>query len=118
MKTKALVVGLPVEVAYDLAEGKRNTFAVRKKPPRMGRIVIFSLEGGDAERPGLSTVADAVLESARWNGRRWVCKVGDIIPLIPIFPIKMSENICESEIPDEIIQPYPNNQNIRRWLKS
>ena len=114
---KILAVGLPVDMAYDIAEGKRNTFPVSEKPLRLGNIVIFALAGGDFQRPGLATAAEAILESARWNGRRWVCKVRGAQPLVPHLPILVADKVHETDIPDILIERYPDSRNIKRWLK-
>lgn len=114
---KILAVKLPVDMAYDIAEGKRNTFPVKEKPPQTGDIVIFSGEGGSYERPELATAALGILESYRWNGRRWICKIRGAAPLVPHFPILESENIRLADIPDILIERYPDSRNIKRWLK-
>lgn len=114
---KALAIGLPVDTAFDIADGKRTAFMVKERPPRKGRIIIFSREGGNSDRPGLATVADANLATWKWTGRGYYCRLTDIVPLVPHLPILMSETITEQDIPDALVEPYPNKRNIKRWLK-
>lgn len=115
---KVLAVALPTDAAYDIAEGRKTTFSVRERPPRKGKIVIFSQEGGDAEHPGLATVAAAELATFKWTGHYYLCRLAEIEPLLPHFPIAMTGTITEQTVPDILIEPYPNKRNIKRWLKS
>lgn len=114
---KILTVKLPTRVAYEIAERKRSTFALKTKAPGRGAIAIFSSEDGTAEHPGLSSVALAQLTACRWNGRSWVYHLADIISLVPHFPILMEDKVLEREVPDSLLEPYPKPENLRRWLK-
>ena len=112
-----LTVKLPTKVAYEIAERKRSTFALKEKSNERGLLAIFSDENGNAERMELSTVAVAKITDCRWNGNRWIYYLEDIVPLVPHFPILMEETIVKRSVPDELLEPYPNSENLRRWFK-
>lgn len=114
---KTLAVALPIKAAYDIAEGLTDTFSLKSKSDKRGKVIIFSLDGGDYERPSFATVAEAELTDCRWRGSRWQYKVKNVKPLVPHFPILMEEKITSVEIPDLLIERYPNSKNIVRWLK-
>lgn len=112
-----LTVKLPTKVAYEIAERKRSTFALKTKTTERGTIAIFSAEDGTAEHPELSTVALAQLYDCRWNGRRWVHYITGIVPVVPHFPVLMEEKVVRREVPDALLEPYPKSENLRRWFK-
>lgn len=114
---KILTVSLPYKVAYDIAEGKRKSFPLLSRSDARGRLLVFSGEEGTAERPAMSTACIVDLKESRWNGNRWVYKVENPVLLVPHFPVKIQEEILLRDVPDVLLEPYPEPKNIRRWMK-
>lgn len=113
-----LTIALPYKTAYAIASGEKSSFALTTKCSEVGRILIFSDEEGDAERPALSTVAWAHLDGCRWNGNRYIYKLSGVVPLVPHFPVKLEDVVVKREVPSELVEFYPSRENIQRWLKS